>query len=214
MARRVPALFVLVGLIPTPLGCSRADNAADRHAAEMREAIGRLEADADKFDQRLGNLEVATTEDRGNRAAEAAPKGSPAPPPRVLQLGASPDTGENDDPNAPEARPEIRLVGQPGYRPPRGGRSRVEAAPPSEPQPRTSALDPEAKSAYEHALSLVQGKHYAKGNDQLAAFLARWPDHPYAENAMYWRGEAFFGQGEYLRAAEQFEAVLARFGGG
>src|SRR4029079_18735642 len=80
--------------------------------------------------------------------------------------------------------------------------------------PRSSALDPEAKKAYETALAQVQGKQYDRGLEGLNAFLVRWPDHPYAENAMYWRGEAYFAQGEYLRAAEQFEAVLARFAAG
>ncbi len=31
---------------------------------------------------------------------------------------------------------------------------------------------------------------------------------------MYWRGEAYFAQGEYLRAGEQFEAVISRYGSG
>ena len=82
------------------------------------------------------------------------------------------------------------------------------------PAPRASALDPEAKKAYEAALAQVQAKQFDRGLEGLNAFLVRWPDHPYAENAMYWRGEAYFAQGNYLRAAEQFEAVLSRFGGG
>lgn len=80
--------------------------------------------------------------------------------------------------------------------------------------PRASALDPDAKKAYEAALGQVQAKQFDRGLEGLNAFLVRWPDHPYAENAMYWRGEAYYAQGEYLRAAEQFEAVLARFGSG
>jgi tol-pal system protein YbgF len=79
---------------------------------------------------------------------------------------------------------------------------------------RSSALDPDAKASYEAALALVQGRQYDRGVEGLSAFLARWPDHPYAENAIYWRGEAYFAQGEYLRAGEQFEAVMARFGSG
>lgn len=210
MSRRASA-FLLASLLA--LGCNRADNAADRHAAEMRDAITRLQADADRVDQRLGNLEVAMAEEKQARAdaSAAAPK-APSAQPRVVQLGGPQET-ENEDPSSPEARPEIRLVGQPGARPARG-KTRGDDVALGDPQPRSSALDPEAKRAYEQGLALVQGKQYDKGSDQLAAFLVKWPDHPYAENAMYWRGEAFFGQGDYLRAAEQFEAVLLRFGGG
>ncbi len=28
---------------------------------------------------------------------------------------------------------------------------------------------------------------------------------------MYWRGEAYFAQGDYVRAVEQFDGVIARF---
>ena len=41
--------------------------------------------------------------------------------------------------------------------------------------------------------------------------MLRYPDHPYAANAMYWRGESYFAQGDYVRAVEQFEGVVARF---
>jgi tol-pal system protein YbgF len=42
----------------------------------------------------------------------------------------------------------------------------------------------------------------------------KWPDHPYADNAMYWRGECYFAKGDYLHAAEQFEGVVTRFPAG
>jgi len=74
-----------------------------------------------------------------------------------------------------------------------------------------SALDPEAKKAYDAALALVNNKQYALGLDAFAGFMLRYPDHPYVANAMYWRGECYFAQGEYMRAAEQFDGVVARF---
>jgi tol-pal system protein YbgF len=213
MSRRVSILLLAV---PLALGCNRADNAADRQAAEMREQITKLEAESDRIDQRLGSIEVEMTEERQAKADAPPPTtttpAAPLPPPRVVQLGGTPEV-VNDDPNAPDARPEIRLVGSAGSARNARGRSRADddASPPPM---RSPALDPEAKKAYEQGLALVQGKQYAKGNDQLAAFLVKWPDHPFAENATYWRGEAFFAQGEYLRAAEQFDAVLSRFGAG
>lgn len=189
---------------------------------EMRETISRIQSDRDRMDQRLGALEVALAEEKGARAKETASPGAAppaAPPPRTVSLGAGEPSRENDDPNDTSSRPEIRVVGAPGAnsRNARGksrrnddaevGSLRVEPA-------RSSALDPDAKKAYENGLSQVQAKQYDRGLETLNAFLVRWPDHPYAENAMYWRGEAYYAQGEYLRAAEQFEAVLARFGGG
>jgi tol-pal system protein YbgF len=76
---------------------------------------------------------------------------------------------------------------------------------------RPSALDPEAKRAYDAALAQVNARRYPEALDAFAAFLLKWPDHPNADNAMYWRGESYFAQGETARAAEQFEGTIARF---
>ena len=45
----------------------------------------------------------------------------------------------------------------------------------------------------------------------LAGFLVRYPDHPYAANALYWRGECYWALGDYSSAATQFDALVARF---
>lgn len=210
-------LLCLVGV-----GCAHADNVADRHIAEMRDAIGKVQAEQDRTNERLGLLEVAAEESKEARAAVAAKPAAPSPV-RTVQIGDADEPRESDDPNDPNARPEIRLQGQPGAaaRPVRGKTvtrgSREARVEPSDDlkvdSPRPSALDPEAKKSYEAALGLVNSKQYDRALEALAAFLVRWPDHPYAENAMYWRGECYFARGEYLRAAEQFEAVLARFNG-
>jgi tol-pal system protein YbgF len=114
-----------------------------------------------------------------------------------------------DDPNP---RPIIRARGSPH------ATDVVEQTMPDEnatvrvPQTtQPSALDPEARKAYDAALALVNNKQYSQGLDAFAAFLVKYPDHPYAANAMYWRGECYFAQGDYVRAAEQFDGVVARF---
>ena len=209
------------------MACGRPETAADRQFAEMREQVSRMQADHDKVDQRLEALELATADDKDPRAgapgAGAAVPGGAPPSARTVQLGG-PSDSEPADPNDTSPRPDIRVTGQGGaaaFRP-RSGKSsaRSRADEPEMPAlradapARSSALDPDAKKAYEAALAQVQAKQYDRGLEGLNAFLVRWPDHPYAENAVYWRGEAFYAQGEYLRAAEQFEAVLARFGSG
>lgn len=180
-----------------------------------------MQADHDRFDQRLGALEVAVADEKSPRAESTnTGTGPAAPAARVVQLGG-PSEAEPADPNDPGARPDIKVTGVPGAAPSRpragkSGRARIEESDSGGVRSdgvRSSALDPDAKKAYETALAQVQGKQLDRGLEGLAAFLVRWPDHPYAENAMYWRGEAYFAQGEYLRAAEQFEAVIARFGG-
>jgi tol-pal system protein YbgF len=183
-----------------------------------------MQADHDRVDQRLDALETADEKALPREASTGAGGAGTgaAPAARVVQLGG-PSDADGPDPNDPSARPDIRVTGAGGgMARPRagksGGRARIEESemPNVRPDgaPRSSALDPDAKAAYETALGQVQARQFDKGLEGLNAFLARWPDHPYAENATYWRGEALFGQGEYLRAAEQFDAVIARFGSG
>ncbi len=74
--------------------------------------------------------------------------------------------------------------------------------------------DTEAKRAYDAALSLVNARQFDQALDALATFLVKWPDDPYAENAMYWRGECYFARGDYHRASEQFDGTLKRFPSG
>jgi tol-pal system protein YbgF len=207
-------------------GCASSETAADRQFSKLNEAVSKMQADHDRFDQRLGALEISAADEARARATAPASAAGPGPARNVVQLGGPTDEGE--DPSDPSQRPEIRVVGPGGgapARPVRGKstRGRLDDADASSAgsvgglgsdSARPSALDPEAKKAYEAALAKVQAKQYERGLEGLNAFLVRWPDHPYAENAMYWRGEAYFAQGEYLRAAEQFEAVLARFSGG
>jgi tol-pal system protein YbgF len=213
MNRRASAIFgwaAAAALLGSFAVACRAETVADRHMADMREQISRIQADRDRLDQRLGAVEIALAEERSARApGPEAP--APAGPPRVVQLGAPEERHVSDDPEDSAERPEIKVV---GARTTTKASAR-SAAPPEESSPaRSSALDPDAKKAYEAALAQVNAKQYDQALDGLAGFLVKWPDHPYAENALYWRGEVYLAQGEHLRAAEQFEAVLARFGYG
>jgi tol-pal system protein YbgF len=130
-----------------------------------------------------------------------------------VQLGQGEDDAQSDDPDSPTARPEIRLEGS-HIAAPRPLRSRTgRGRDRDDSSSSVPAVDPDAKRAYDAALAEVDAKRYDRALESLSAFLTRYPDHPYAENATYWRGECYFAKGEYLRAAEQFEAVVTRYSG-
>lgn len=208
-------VFVPVALLTA---CVRTDTVAERHITELSEQLGKDQAEQDRMNMRSELLSVKP---------EPGPKPGPsaanakAEAPRVVAIGEE-DSHESDDPNDPNARPEIRLQGA-GAAAASSSRSSRRARPGREPRDeadrskadgeRPSALDPDAKKAYDAARSLVTGKQYDRALEAFASFLSTYPDHPYAENATYWRGECYFAKGEYLRAAEQFEAVLSRYNG-
>jgi TolA-binding protein len=75
----------------------------------------------------------------------------------------------------------------------------------------SSARDPESLPAYEHAVALARGARCGDAIDALSAFLVRWPDHPYADHAMYWRGRCMLSSGDARRAASELEGLLRRF---
>ena len=43
----------------------------------------------------------------------------------------------------------------------------------------------------------------------LTDFLSRYPDHEYADNALYWRGEIFYARRQYADAAREFDHFFA-----
>jgi tol-pal system protein YbgF len=199
--------LTIVGLVA---GCAHRDP-ADRSIDQLKADIVQLQADRDRLDQRLGALESADPKE-----ADASRPGGPrearsaSEPPRrlpVVHVGEEQNVeGESvDDTDGGDPRPIVQATGSPQAAKRGRSGSRSDGA------PLPDAMSPEAKRAYESALTLVRSKQYDKALDALAAFLVRYPDHPYVENATYWRGECFYAKGEYARAAEQFEGVIARF---
>jgi tol-pal system protein YbgF len=203
-------------------GCAR--SAEERQLDEMRSTIDEVQADRDEKERDMMAASVAENHSSG------APGRTPAPSSAPLQSvpiggGEYGEPGESPDTEDPAPRPTIRVVGTPrvgrnGWREDQVEQSNLESgggggfasAPPGDARP--SALDPAAKRAYDAALALVSARQYDRALDDLAAFLVRNPDHPYADNAMYWRGECYFAKGDYLHAAEQFEGTVTRFPAG
>ena len=190
----------------------------------MRDEIDRIRESRDRADT------MAAPHETGEGAfvvpAAYASASKAGPPPATVQLGGdaagSTDDSAEDDPQDTAQRPTIRVLGSV-----RGGRAarrpddRIERSGVDDgsgasdaPEGSVHAIDPDAKRAYDAALALVNAKHFDRAIDALAAFLIKWPDHPYANNAMFWRGECYFARGEYPKAVEQFEGVLRRFPAG
>jgi tol-pal system protein YbgF len=198
---------LLAALAGGPFGCAR--TAEERQLDAMREDIDQIQHDRDRAD-----LAAEPAEPQAERAAASKLPAAPAPTRDTVRVEPAPDVEDDDyaDPEDTSPRPKIRVFGSTLGRG-RRGEDQVEATIPDE-STTGSALDPEAKRAYDAALSLVNGRQYGPALEALTAFLVRWPDHPYVDHAMYWRGECYFAQGDYARAAEQFEGVLARFPAG
>jgi tol-pal system protein YbgF len=212
--------LALIGLLAAALGCHRQD-AADRSIEDLRAELTKVQADHDRLDERLGALESAEqrraeNEQRGLKGRDSGVDEGRSRL-KVVRVGDAGELAEAGTGGAESAEPA------PGEgADDQGSRPLVEATGSRVPTRRgkpgdvraygeSTVLSPQAKHEYDAALALVRSKQYDKALDALAGFLVHNPDHPYAENAMYWRGECFYASGDYARAAEQFEGMNARF---
>jgi tol-pal system protein YbgF len=200
-----------VAVVAVSLGASAcARTAEERQLDAMRADIDRIQDDRDRADQ------PAAPEERGSPSAASASSAAAAPSPAepAVHVGADDPASSDDyaDPDDTTPRPRIRVLGSPRAR--GADVENVDDGTGSGAPAGGSALDPEAKRAYDAAMSMVTAKQYDRALDAFAAFLVKWPDHPYSDHAMYWRGECYFARGDYTHAGEQFEGVVARFPAG
>jgi tol-pal system protein YbgF len=187
----------------------------------MRDALDRAKKHNDELEQRLGDLppqkKVPPPDTPTLRVVRIMPEGAepteaPHASPRDQVLSTV-----TKDPEDSAPRPVIRVIGSPGTKRRREADAIDVADPEGLPMPiqsnegRPSALDPNARKAYDDALALVYAKKYDAALDAFASFLMRWPDHPNADNAHYWRGECYVAKGELARAEEQFAGVVRQF---
>jgi tol-pal system protein YbgF len=204
------------------MGCASAE---DRQLANLSQGLDHDQTVIDREAPRIDENQIVGSKpparsDSAPVRGRAQTLGEGATDPLPTEDGAL----NGDDPNDTTPRPVIRVVGV--RRAQRGSRGldQIDETLPEEPSnggiagppiranaPSPVALDGEAKRAYDAALGLVTAHQYDQALDAFAAFLVRWPDHPNADNAMYWRGESYYAKGEYARAAEEFEGATLRF---
>ncbi len=172
--------------------------------------------------------------------AGEAPAVSARPSLRVVHLGPdSPEPASSDEVSSPEARPVLRVHGvgeaklvhivdggsdvqppvdgAPGQKSeqaeplPTRAASRTKGGPlPQADLAKTRAVAP-GVADYEEALSLVRSRSWEKAIARLSDFLKRYPAHPYSDNALYWRAECHYAQGNYAEARSEFAALIERY---
>ena len=67
---------------------------------------------------------------------------------------------------------------------------------------------------YEAAMDIYREGRYADAEQAFEAIVSAHPNHDYADNALYWQGEAAYDQAHYADALAAFTAVVERYGGG
>lgn len=193
---------------------------------ELRQQLADAERerdDARRSTIRIGHhesmAEIAVREEREEgprpvlRLVGDPPSSSPLNPPTPLllppppqgveaRLPVTPIAGESD--RAFRARVEMSRIAAMSP-------SALAQAPVAGPAPPPPPAVDEAVRAYRAALGLVEQRRFTEAYAALTEFLGRWPTHPYADNALYWRGEVRYAERQYVDALHEFEDVVHRF---
>ncbi|MEQ1439979.1 tol-pal system protein YbgF [Fontimonas sp. SYSU GA230001] len=74
-----------------------------------------------------------------------------------------------------------------------------------------SGASPEEEGAYLTAFDALKNGKYDDAIRGFKALLEKWPQGRYADNALYWSGEAYTIKRDYKSALAAFQAVLQRF---
>jgi tol-pal system protein YbgF len=76
------------------------------------------------------------------------------------------------------------------------------------------AIDGPAEIEYRAALAHVSAHRWDAALAALSAFVTAHPDHPYADNAMYWRGEVLYAERDYAAAITELTSMIEHFPSG
>lgn len=211
-------LSIVLSLSMTACGAGAA-----KELALVRSELDQVHKEHAALEKRVNELEGREQE---TKHPTIAPSETPAPtivaspvgsgegkPLKVVKLepqpvAAPPETTPDDE----EPRPYLKI----------GPSGSIEQSLPDEPSPKAGkksitskspVFEPQAAKDYDAAYALVKAKKPKAAVDALGAFIVRYPDHPYAANALYWRGECYWQLGDWAGAVTQFDTLTVRYPG-
>ena len=88
----------------------------------------------------------------------------------------------------------------------------VATKPQPEPEPEPEPQKGDPKAEYEAALTLVQKEEsFERGRQALQTFVKTYPENELKVNALYWIGEAYYGEARYEDAILQFQKIMQEY---
>lgn len=220
----------------TASGAGASDEGQGQRASAK--ALNQLQARFEEQEQRLQELEgrMSLLEAEARQIRDALSSGRRRPK-EVVRIGGEREPDEESTSASSERerdsgrRPTLRLRGKPQRsrarrqepfeppKPPPGVPDRLPVSVSAKKASRAELSDTSGESArsdgdaavgeYRKALRLVQRGQFDAALEALAAFVVRHPDHHLADDATYWRGEAYYAKRDYEPALRQFEGVVA-----
>jgi tol-pal system protein YbgF len=190
-------------------GCATDVVSRSEHA-ELLSSVRALRAENARLEQRLEKLEsqqvISAARVAQQKPAVVAASSKPAPssvdampPLAVVKLKPKREAAPRIDTAVEVAEPPEALTQE----------FQNEAAPPAAeegPSP--------ADTQFERALSMMKTGNSEGGVAGMVQFVADWPRHPKADNALYFTGMAYVADRDFARATEFFERVVSQYPAG
>lgn len=204
--RELPVVRLAAESAPTPTapGSEQTLSARTWHSATASEATH------PDLSQPVGPM-------RNSRSLGTAP--SPIATDATDDVGGFAGAAEGTAVAANDGR-SFRLVGSRLAELSKTERKPVDAAPAATKPARTKSRAPKARGnkaivgRYNAAMAMLKAGDAGAAETAFAQFVDAHPRHDYADNALYWRGEAAYDQRHYADALASFTQVVERYGGG
>ena len=94
--------------------------------------------------------------------------------------------------------------------PPAGDRPKTPQPVAEAPKPKRT-FDARPVELYKTAYDLIQKKQHAAAIEAFQRFLEEYPNHDYADNALYWMGEAYYDSQDFQKALECFDKLITLY---
>jgi tol-pal system protein YbgF len=216
------SIFLLTGALT--VGCGAGRETVKHELEEVKRELADLNESHKALNQRYENLQdrLALVEDRGEAQALQRRVRPPLPVVRVVP----PKDQDLKPPALPPAtitqadvdrlsgykvaKRETRRAVVPPANAARAGNVGVRTVPPRQlPMGGPRLLNDDPLAAYKRAKDLYNGGNVSGSIKALTSFIRRWPDHGYADNALYLLGSGRYKRAEYRAALDVFRRVLS-----
>ena len=179
--------------------------------AEISNLRGQIETNTHELEQ-LNERQRSMYSDIDNRLQKLEGKNITAttPPAEITPPLQVMTPAETVQPAGTEAESglTVETVTPPGQAPGTAGEEENGAAV----QPPSPATDPlEAQAEYQQAFNLLKQAQYNKAITAFSAFLGKYPQSQYSDNAQYWLGEAYFVTRRFNDAITEYMKHLANY---
>lgn len=176
------------------------------------ERIAALRAAQAQGPEEMPALPRVVVESRSPAPAESSRGAEPAAPtgaPRSVMIGADgvPRVVDSTDPGTAPAGGQGAAPSTRRGVAPAGPRADVPSSPPQD----GNTAEEAAATGYRDAKGLLDSGRLDEARTAFVRFLEQYPEHPLADNALYWIGETWYAKSLWLKAARVFGEVVSRF---